>query len=103
MRTVVNFDLAQGKKVEIYSEDDVEEILEWNKHLRATEQKGDWGRHVATIPDIVMVTWLNESWQSGHNIRYLSKEWGELIRRKLQDPDWAYLRTDGPRYRVGWS
>ncbi len=103
MRTTVNFDLAQGKKVEVYSVDDVEEILEWNKHLRETEQNGDWGRHIASIPNIIMVMWLNSEWQSGNNIRYLSKEFHEMVRRKLNDPEWAYLRTDGPRHRVGWS
>ena len=39
---------------------DVEPILERNKVLRSLRQKGDWGRHVATIPNVILVKWLNE-------------------------------------------
>jgi len=67
------------------------------------EQKSDWGRHIATIPAVIMVKWLNEELQHGHNVRYLSSEWDEIVARKLNDPEWAYLRTDGPSHMVGWT
>lgn len=74
---------------------DVEPILEWNKHLRSIPQKSDWGRHIANIPLVIVTKWLNEEWSRGNvNLRYLSKEFDEIVARKLRDPDWAYLRTD---------
>lgn len=95
--------LTQEKSVTVFSHDDVEPILERNKQLRAMEQKSDWGRHVASIPNIIMVKWLNEEWQRGHDVRYLSREWDDLVARKLQDPEWAYLRTDAKQSQVGWA
>lgn len=82
------------RTVAVYSHDDVEAILEHNKVLRSLPQKSDWGRHVASIPNVIMVRWLNEAWQSGHDVRYLSPEWDEIVAKKLRDPEWAYLRTD---------
>lgn len=74
---------------------DVESILEQNKRLRSIPQKSDWGRHIARIPLVIMTRWLNEEWARGNvSLRYLSKEFDELVARKLRDPDWAFLRTD---------
>lgn len=84
----------ERRHVAVYSIDDVEPILEHNKLLRTMEQKSDWGRHVGTVPNIIAVKWLNEEWQRGNPIRYLSREWMDLVEKKLNDPDWAYLRTD---------
>jgi hypothetical protein len=95
--------LTQEKSVTVYSVDDVEPILEHNKTLRGMEQKSDWGRHVATIPNIIMVQWLNECWKSGNEVRYLSPEWDEIVARKLKDPEWAYLRTDAKQARIGFG
>ena len=83
------------RSITVYSHDDVEDILENNKRLRSTPQKSDWGRHVASIPNVISVKWLNEEWERGNtNLRFLSKEWDELVAKKLKDPEWAYLRTD---------
>ncbi len=82
------------RKIIVASSDDVEDILEHNKLLRTMPQKSDWGRHIASIPNVICVRWLNEEYQRGHEIKFLSKEWDELVAKKLQDPDWAYLRTD---------
>jgi hypothetical protein len=74
---------------------DVEPILEHNKALRAERQKSDWGRHVASIPNVIMVRWLNEEWARGNStIRLFGPEMDALVERKLKDPEWAYLRTD---------
>ena len=94
MRTELEVALSSQKRITVYSTDDVEPILERNKELRSMPQKSDWGRHVATIPNIILVKWLSEEWERGRDIRYLSKEFDELVARKLQDPDWKYLRTD---------
>lgn len=83
------------RTVAVVSRDDVEPILERNKALRTMPQKSDWGRHVASIPNIIMVKWLNEEWGRGNtDLRYLSPEWDRIVERKLQDPEWKYLRTD---------
>lgn len=83
------------RHIAVVSKDDVESILEHNKLLRSLPQKSDWGRHVASIPNVISVKWLNEEWQRGNTtLRFLSPEWDELVAKKLQDPDWAFLRTD---------
>lgn len=74
---------------------DVEPILERNKELRTMEQRSDWGRHIASIPNVIITKWLNEAWASGNaDLRFGSKEFDELVAKKLRDPDYAYLRTD---------
>ena len=71
---------------------DVEPILERNAWLRAESQKSDWGRHIASIPNVILVRWMNED---GVNVLGMSsEEWGSYIRRKLGDPDWRHLRVD---------
>ena len=74
---------------------DVEPILERNRVLRSLPQKSDWGRHVATIPNVILVRWLNEEHARGRtDLRLFTREFDEVVKRKLADPDWAYLRTD---------
>lgn len=82
---------------------DVEPYLEHNKKLRAQEQTGDW-RHTSTIPNVILMRWLNEEYERGRvGLRLYSREFDEVIQQKLKDPDWAYLRTDGVRHRVGFG
>jgi hypothetical protein len=74
---------------------DVEPILEHNKALRSIQQKSDWGRHVAAIPAVIVTKWLNEAWAAGNTqLRPFTPEFDQLVDRKLQDPDWKYLRVD---------
>lgn len=83
---------------------DVEPYLEHNKQLRTMEQKNDAWKHTSTIPNIILMQWLNEEYARGRTgLRLYSKEFDEIIQRKLQDPDWAYLRTDGVKHRVGFG
>lgn len=94
MRTILRPD-PNDKDVIAVTTQDVEPILERNKTLRSEEQKSDWGRHVATVPNNVAYQWLVEEWTRGNkNLRMFSPEWMALVKRKLDDPDWAYLRTD---------
>jgi hypothetical protein len=80
----------------VYSEQDVEPILERNKQLRGEAQRSDWGRHTATIPNVILVRWLNEAHAAGNTeLRLFTVEFdNEVVKKKLQDPEWAYLRTD---------
>ena len=94
MRTRLLLDRAERKIVAV-SEQDVEPILARNHALRCEPQRSDWGRHVATIPNVILVRWLNEEYARGNTqLRIFAKEFDELVARKLEDPDWAYLRTD---------
>lgn len=94
--------LTDKQTIAVVSADDVEPILEHNKALRAMEQtKTDGLKHKATIPNVLMVKWLNEEWQRGSNVRYLSEEFEQVIARKLKDPEYAYLLTGGVTHRVG--
>lgn len=82
---------------------DVEPILEHNKMLRTEEQRSDWGRHVASIPNVVYVKWLDEAHASGRtDLRMFTPEFDEIVQKKLEDPEWAYLRTDKPALISGW-
>jgi len=73
---------------------DVEPILERNKLLQAEPQRSDWGRHVAQIPNVLLVQWLNEEHARGNTqLRMFTREFDELVARKLADPEWAYLKT----------
>jgi hypothetical protein len=74
---------------------DVEDIIERNKALQGEPQRSDWGRHVATIPVIFLERWLNEEHGRGNTeLRLFTPEFDALIKRKLRDPEWRFLRTD---------
>jgi hypothetical protein len=84
----------EGRNLVVHSYQDVEDIIEANKRLQNEPQKSDWGRHVARIPNNILVTWLHEEWARGNvSIRLFGREMDELVARKLRDPDWRWLRT----------
>ena len=84
-----------GDRMAVETSQDVGDILERNKRLRLEAQKSDWGRHVASIPNVILTKWLNEEWERGNStIRLFGPEMDALVARKLKDPEWAYLRTD---------
>lgn len=85
----------------IQSTQDVEPILDNNKILQNTPQRSDWGRHIASIPNIVIDKWSKDH---GVNLLALPKdEFTKFVRRKLNDPDWRWLRTDqgGSAFHAG--
>ena len=45
---------SNGQDVAVEMVQDVEPILEHNKMLRSLAQNSDWGRHVASIPNVIM-------------------------------------------------
>lgn len=95
---------SNGKDLAIESVQDVEDIIENNKRLRSLEQKSDWGRHVAEIPNVIYVRWLNEEHAKGNtNLRMFTPEFDAIVQKKLNDPEWAYLRVDKPALVMGWS
>jgi hypothetical protein len=92
-----------GKNVAVEHVQDVEPILERNKMLRGEEQRSDWGRHVASIPNVIYVKWLDEEHRKGNtSLRMFTPEFDLIVQKKLQDPEWAYLRVDRPKLQAGW-
>ena len=93
-----------GRDLTILQEQDVEPILAWNKASRSEQQCSDWGRHVARIPNVIYVRWLNEEHARGNpHLRMFTPEFDLIVQKKLSDPEWAYLRTDRPKMQAGWS
>ena len=63
--------------------------------LTEDQQRSDWGRHVATIPNVILVKWLNEEHARGNvGLRLFGREFDALVARKLRDPEWKELRVD---------
>jgi hypothetical protein len=92
MQTIVLLD--HGGAVIASTTQDVEPILARNARLRREPQRRDWARHVASIPNVILVKWLNEEHARGNTgLRLFTREFDELVARKLADPDWAYLKA----------
>jgi hypothetical protein len=95
---------SNGSDLAIEHIQDVEPILEWNRESRRDEQRSDWGRHVARIPNVIYVKWLDEARARGDtSLRLFTPEFDLIVQEKLGDPEWAYLRTDRPKLQAGWT
>jgi hypothetical protein len=94
---------SNGRDLAIEHVQDVAPILEWNRRSRCDEQRADWGRHVARIPNVIYVKWLNEEHARGNtDLRPFTSEFDAIVQKKLDDPEWVYLRTDRPKLQAGW-
>lgn len=92
--TRVHSDVSE-RKLTFERVQDVEAIIENNKRLQSEPQKSDWGRHVASIPNVILEHWLNEEYERGNTtLKLFRPEMDALVDRKLRDPDWRWLRTD---------
>ena len=95
---------SNGQDLAILHTQDVEPIFEHNKLLRTMEQKSDWGRQIAEIPNVILVKWFDEEHARGNtSLRMFTPEFDAIVQKKLNDPDWYYLRTDRPALQAGWS
>jgi len=93
-----------GQDLTIEHRQDVNPIIEANKLARTQEQRSDWGREIAEIPNVIYVQWLNEEHARGNtSLRMFSPEFDAIVKKKLYDPEWSYLRTDKPALQAGWS
>lgn len=102
MRAQIILD-SNGKDLSIVHTQDVEAILERNAELRTQEQKSDWGRHIATIPNALYVQWWDEEYKKGNtNLKIFSHEFDQIVRKKLYDPEFAWLRTDCKASTIGY-
>jgi hypothetical protein len=102
MRASIILD-SNGTDLAIAHRQDVTAILDRNAELRTQEQRSDWGRHIATIPNAVYVQWWDELYRAGHTkLKIFSKEFNAIVRKKLHDPEWAHLRTDCKNSTIGY-
>ncbi len=87
---------SEGRALTINRVQDVEPILEDNKRLQAEPQSRRTPfRHIARIPNVILERWFNEELARGNvSLKWGGKEFDAIIKRKLQDPDWKFLRTD---------
>jgi hypothetical protein len=94
---------SNGKDLAIRHIQDCDAILDWNAESRRDTQDGDWGRHIARIPNLLYVKWLNEEAGRGNvTLRMFTPEFDAIVKKKLYDPEYAYLRCDKPALQVGW-
>ena len=102
-RELLDFDPATGKQEWVVRDEsakkwhieyieDVEPALECNKNRQNSGHDGYTPsrdlRHVAHIPDIIILKWLKED-----GLNFFDKNHWPGIKRKLNDPDWRWLRT----------
>lgn len=103
LQTKIHLD-SNGQDLAIEHLQDVEPILERNKLLRTLEQQSDCCREIADIPNVILIRWLDEAHARGNTeLQMFSAEFAQIVKKKLQDPDWFYLRTDRPALQAGWS
>lgn len=95
---------GDGSQIVLERVQDVEPIIDRNKELQTMEQKSDWGRHIASVPNIFLEKWLNEEWARGNvSLQFGSDEFWQMVGRKLQDPEWKFLRVDAPSTQLGFG
>jgi hypothetical protein len=81
----------EGRNLTVHHYQDVEDIIEANKRLSSEPQKSDWGRHVATIPNNILLQWMLDEGVPVFGMP--AHEWDKFLKKKLNDPDWRDLRT----------
>jgi hypothetical protein len=81
----------KGRDLVVRSFQDVEDIIEANRRRQNEPQKSDWGRHVATIPNNILLKWMLEEGVPVFGMP--AHEWDRFLKKKLADPDWRDLRT----------
>ena len=77
----------------IESVQDVDTILDMNKSMQNDESYSELGIknefwHVARIPVVIQEKWLRED-----GIDVFNKDHWKKVKRKLNDPDYLYLKT----------
>jgi hypothetical protein len=94
LKTKIHHDVSEDK-FHIQHLQDVSAVLAANKRAREEargKKMGDMVR-VASIPDVVAIAWMNE----GINVMSPNREDLRRMKKKLNSPEYAYLRTGGGR------
>jgi hypothetical protein len=84
--------ILRDGELTVHHRQDCEPIIERNRALRALPQKSDWGRHIASIPNAILLKWMLEEGVPVFGMP--AHEWDRFLKKKLNDPDWRELRTD---------
>lgn len=91
LKTHVKHD-EMDDKLHIAHSQDVSPIIRSNRRAYNETDKGDkWGEwnRVASIPAVVVMEWMKE----GINVMSPTYEDQKKIKKKLNSPEYAYLRT----------
>jgi hypothetical protein len=101
MRT--RFLLVEGDFVAEHWQD-AEEIAERNARSRADPVRHEMGRPIAEIPNVIALGWYYEEVDKDPTFRMSGPRWNALVRKKLAEPEWKYLRCqpDGSPNFSGW-
>lgn len=89
----------QNKTFYVHTQQDVEQVLKQNK-ARRNEFSG-WNtakdlKAIADIPTVVCYQWLQDD---GIMFTQLPKEeMSKYLKKKLNDPQWAYLKTSEGKF-----
>jgi hypothetical protein len=88
---------ARDSRIIAVTEQDVEPILEHAKALanepKLPRRRGDFARHVATVPNVLLAGLLDEEHARGNtSLRLFSPEFNALVQRKLAS-DWKHFRV----------
>lgn len=80
----------------LYDVQDCDPYLDRNKRLANDETRSKKGIkdgwwHVASIPNAIIHRWLSEG------INVYRREHQKAVMKKLQDPEWRYLKTTSGR------
>jgi len=76
------------------SGDELQAIRDDNLRMQNGEKQVGNYRMTSQIPLIFIEKWLNEEWMRGNvGLKLCDEEFDKIIFRKLQDPDWKFLRT----------
>lgn len=83
---------ADGDKFTIQTQADVEPILEANKRERNSGHDGFSPsremKKLASVPNAVIALWKER-----YGVDVFNRDHTQAVRRLLDDPEWAYLRT----------
>lgn len=83
-------------RLHLITRQDVEPILDLNKAQASMGRSGYaidsdmW--HVARVPNWVIIKWLND-----HGVNFYAADHRDHVKRLLNAPEWAWLRTGGGR------
>lgn len=98
MSDVVSRSYRKDGRIVFEREQDVEPYLDANKASQSEDQGFAPDFHlIASIPNIFIEKWLIED---GIDYREIMSDegWNGFIRKKLRDPDYAFLRTTNKRF-----
>lgn len=85
-------------KVEVKSTQDVEPILKRNREYQASKNGYTPSRDLKWVASIPLI--IAEKWKKEEGIDIFNKNHREAIRKKLNDPEYSYLRTGGGKLKV---